>query len=87
VSWRVVFTAHVRRDAKKLAAAGLRPEAQQLLDLLETNPFQVPPPFQMLAGDLRGAFSRRINIQHRLVYEVIESERTVKVLQMWTHHE
>jgi Txe/YoeB family toxin of toxin-antitoxin system len=85
--WRVVFTRQARKDAKKLSSAGLRPKAEYLLDLLREDPLQSPPSFEKLVGDLAGAFSRRINIQHRLVYQVIESEKTVKVLRMWTHYE
>ena len=87
MSWRVVFTRHAQKDARKLAAAGLRDNAEKLLALLAENPFQSPPPFEKLVGDLAGAYLRRINIQHRLVYQVLESERTVKVLRMWTHYE
>lgn len=85
--WRVVFTRQAQKDARRLASAGLRPKAEQLLALLANNPFEKPPPFEKLLGDLKGAYSRRINIQHRLVYQVIEQEHVVKVLRMWTHHE
>ena len=85
--WRVVFTRQARNDAKKLSGAGLRPKAEYLLDVVRDDPFQSPPPLEELVGDLKGAFSRRINIQHRLVYQVIEEEKTVKVLRMWTHYE
>ncbi|HSS47890.1 MAG TPA: Txe/YoeB family addiction module toxin [Thermoanaerobaculia bacterium] len=85
--WRVVFTKQAQKDAKKLAAAGLRPRAERLLALLAENPYQTPPPYEKLLGDLAGAYSRRINIQHRLVYQVEESQRVVKVLRMWTHYE
>lgn len=85
--WRVVFTRQARKDAKKLSAAGLKPKAEYLLDLPRQEPFQSPPPFEKLLGDLSGAYSRRINVQHRLVYQVLESDRTVKVLRMWTHYE
>lgn len=85
--WRVVFTKQAQKDAKKLAAARLKPKAEQLLDILQPNPFQNPPPFEKLVGDLAGAYSRRINIQHRLVYQVFEEEHTVKVIRMWTHYE
>jgi Txe/YoeB family toxin of toxin-antitoxin system len=85
--WRVVFTKQAQKDANKVAAAGLRKKAQTLLDILAEDPFQSPPPFEKLVGDLSGAFSRRINIQHRLVYQVLKKERTVKVLRMWTHYE
>lgn len=87
MNWRIVFAKHAVKDAKKLAAAGLRPKAQALLQVLASDPFQSPPPFEKLLGDLAGAYSRRINIQHRLVYEVLAQERTVRVLRMWTHYE
>jgi toxin YoeB len=85
--WRVVFTKQAQKDAKKLAAAGLRSRAERLLALLADNPYQTPPPYEKLLGDLAGACSRRINIQHRLVYQVEESQRVVKVIRMWTHYE
>jgi Txe/YoeB family toxin of toxin-antitoxin system len=85
--WRLVFTKRAQKDAKKVAAAGLRDKAQALLDILAEDPFQSPPPFEKLVGDLAGAYSRRINIQHRLVYQVLKDDRTVKVLRMWTHYE
>jgi toxin YoeB len=87
VSWRLVYTRQARKDAKKLAAAGLKPKAQALLDVLRNDPFGSPPPFEKLVGDLHGAFSRRITIQHRLVYQVLADEHVVKVLRMWTHYE
>ena len=87
MKWRVVFTRQAQQDAKKLASAGLKDKAQKLLDILEENPFKTPPRYEKLVGDLAGAYSRRINIQHRLVYQVLEKERTVKVLRMWTHYE
>jgi toxin YoeB len=87
VSWDLVYTKQAQRDSKKLSSSNLRDKAQELLDILSVNPFQNPPPYEKLIGDLDGAYSRRINIQHRLVYEVIESEKTVKVLRMWTHYE
>jgi toxin YoeB len=87
VSWRLLYTRQARKDAKKLAAAGLKPNAQTLLDVLLEDPFQSPPPYEKLVGDLQGAFSRRINIQHRLVYQVLADENVVKVLRMWTHYE
>lgn len=87
MSWRLRFTKQAQKDASKLAAAGLRPKAEALLEVLREDPFRRPPPFEKPVGDLRGAFSRRINVQHRLVYEVIVEERTVKVLRMWTHYE
>lgn len=85
--WRVVFTKQAQKDAKKLAAAGLRAKAERLLAALREDPYQNPPPFEKLVGDLAGFYSRRINIQHRLVYQVDESARTVKVLRLWTHYE
>jgi Txe/YoeB family toxin of toxin-antitoxin system len=87
VSWKLVYTKQAQKDAKKLSTSRLRDKAQALLDILQVNPFQNPPPYEKLIGDLEGADSRRINIQHRLVYEVIEAEKTVKVLRMWTHYE
>lgn len=87
MSWRVVYTKHAQKDAKKLASNGLKSKAQHLLTLLASDPFQSPPPYEKLVGDLAGAYSRRINIQHRLVYQVLESEQVVKVLRMWTHYE
>lgn len=85
--WPLVFTKQAQKDARRVAAAGLRPRAEQLLSVLAEDPFRRPPPFEKLLGDLRGAYSRRINIQHRLIYQVIEDERTVKVLRMWSHYE
>ena len=87
VKWQVVYAKHALKDAKKIAAAGLKERAQELLDVLAHDPFQNPPPFEKLVGDLEGAYSRRINIQHRLVYEVFKKERTVRVLRMWSHYE
>ena len=87
MSWTLVYTKQARRDAKKLAASGLKAKAQELLDLLVVDPFQTPPRVERLVGDLAGAYSRRINIQHRLVYQVLEESQTVKVLRMWTHYE
>ena len=85
--WRLVFTKRAQKDAKKVAATGLRDKAQALLDILAEDPFQSPPPFEKLVGDLAGAYSRRINIQHRLAYQVLKDDSTVKVLRMWTHYE
>ena len=85
--WQIVFTKQAQKDARRLASGGLRPKAERLLALLAEDPFQKPPPCEKLLGDLKGAYSRRINIQHRLVYQVIEEERVVKVLRMWTHCE
>ena len=87
MTWRLVYAKQAQKDAKKLAPAGLREKALDLLNVLRNNPFQNPPPYEKLVGDLAGAYSRRINIQHRLVYEVIEKERVVKVLRLWTHYE
>ena len=86
VSWTVVYTKQAQKDARRLAQAGLRSKAEQLLDILRRNPFQTPPPCEKLLGDLEGAWSRRINIQHRLVYQVLREQRTVKVLRLWTHY-
>jgi Txe/YoeB family toxin of toxin-antitoxin system len=86
-AWRVVFTRQAPRDARKLAAAGLRPKAEYLLSVLREDPLRSPPSYEKLVGNLRGALSRRINVQHRLVYQVLEDERTVKVIRMWTHYE
>lgn len=87
VNWSVVYTKQAQKDAKKLAASGLKQKAMELLDILKRDPFQNPPPYEKLVGELSGAYSRRINIQHRLVYQVIEEERVVKVLRLWTHYE
>jgi Txe/YoeB family toxin of toxin-antitoxin system len=87
VAWNLVYSKFAVKDANKLSAAGLKDKAQVLLDILKVNPFQNPPPFEKLVGDLTGAYSRRINIQHRLIYEVFRKERTVRILRMWTHYE
>lgn len=87
MNWSVVFTRQAQKDARKIASSNLKPQAQRLLDIIAGNPFQNPPPYEKLVGDLAGAYSRRINIQHRLVYQVYQAERTVKVLRMWTHYE
>lgn len=87
VSWEVVYARQALKDAKKLAASGLKLKAQELLAVLADDPFKNPPPFEKLVGDLAGAYSRRINIQHRIVYEVFANEKTVRVLRMWTHYE
>lgn len=87
MSWRLLYTKAAQKDARHLAAAGLRDKAQALLEVLESDPFQTPPPFERLVGDLAGAYSRRINIQHRLVYQVLEDQHIVKVLRMWSHYE
>lgn len=85
--WELVFTKQAQKDARNLAAAGLKEKAEALLEILRNDPFQYPPPFEKLLGDLAGSYSRRINIQHRLVYQVIEEEKVVKVLRLWTHYE
>ena len=87
MTWRVVFTKQAQKDAKKLKAAGLKPKAEKLIALLRQNPYETPPRYEKLIGDLSGAYSRRINIQHRLVYQILEDEKTVKVIRMWTHYE
>jgi len=87
VEWKIVYTRQAQRDARKIAAAGLRPKAEKLLEVLSRNPYQTPPTFEKLVGDLAGAYSRRINIQHRLVYQILEEERIVKVIRMWTHYD
>jgi toxin YoeB len=87
VTWQVVYAKQALKDAKKLSASGLRPKAEELLELLQSSPLQNPPAFEKLVGDLQGAYSRRINIQHRLVYEVFDAERIVRVLRMWSHYE
>ena len=87
VTWRIVYSRQAQKDAKKIATADLKPKAEKLLEILSKNPFQTPPPFEKLIGDLSGAYSRRITIQHRLVYQVLEEIRTVKVIRMWTHYE
>jgi len=86
-AWRIVFTPQAAKDAKKLRRSGLKPKAEALLEIVRTDPFQSPPPFEKLLGDLAGAFSRRINIHHRLVYQILRRERIVKVIRMWTHYE
>jgi toxin YoeB len=87
VSWKLVFTKQAQKDAKKLKASGLKPKAERLLEILKNNPYQTPPPYEKLVGDLAGAYSRRINIQLRLVFQILEEEKIVKVLRMWTHYE
>ncbi len=87
VTWNLVYSKYALKDAKKLAAAGLKEKAQALLDILEADPLQNLPPYEKLVGDLKGAYSRRINIQHRLIYEIFRKEKTVRVLRMWTHYE
>jgi Txe/YoeB family toxin of toxin-antitoxin system len=87
VSWRLVFTKQAKKDAKKIVQSGLKPQANRLLDLLRKDPYRNPPPYEKLIGDLSGAYSRRINIQHRLIYQIIEDINTVKIIRMWTHYE
>jgi toxin YoeB len=87
IIWKLVYTKQAQKDAKKLASSNLKGKAEELLTIIAKNPFQNPPSYEKLVGDLLGAYSRRINIQHRLVYEVIEAEQTVKIIRMWTHYE
>ncbi|MCP8690053.1 Txe/YoeB family addiction module toxin [Marinobacterium sedimentorum] len=87
MTWKLVYTSQAQKDAKKLASSGLKPKAQELLALIAEDPYRKPPPFETLVGDLAGAYSRRINIQHRSVYQVLEEERVVKVLRLWSHYE
>ena len=87
MSWEVLYAKHAQKDAQKLLASGLKGKAQELLAIIKENPFQNPPPYEKLVGDLSGAYSRRINIQHRLVYEVLQEQKIVKVLRMWSHYE
>ncbi len=87
MNWQVVYTKQAQKDAKKAVAAGLQRKAEELLKIISENPFQTPPPYEKLVGDLLGAYSRRINIQHRLIYQVYKEEKIVKVLRMWTHYE
>jgi toxin YoeB len=86
-SWKIVYTKQAQKDAKKLVSAGLKQKAEKLLETLRTNPFKNPPEYEKLVGDLTGAYSRRINIQHRLIYQVYLKEKTIKVIRMWTHYE
>ena len=87
MSWQLVFTKQAQKDAKKIAQSGLKPQVNRLLDLLRVDPYQNPPPYEKLVGDLSGAYSRRINIQHRLIYQILKDIHTVKVIRMWTHYE
>ena len=87
MKWKLVYTKQAQKDAKKLGASGLKEKARALLEVLEASPYQNPPPYEKLVGDLKGAYSRRINIRHRVVYQVLEDERIVKVLRLWTHYE
>ncbi len=85
--WRIVFTKQAQKDAKKISVAGLRPKAEKLIEIIRANPYTTPPPFEKLLGDLSGAISRRINIQHRLVYQILDDKKTVKILRMWSRYE
>ena len=87
MSWRLIYTKQAKRDAKRLSHSGLKPQAERLLDILREDPYRSPPPYEKLVGDLSGACSRRINIQHRLVYQILDDIKTVKVIRMWTHYE
>ena len=87
MSWRLVYTKQAKKDAKKLSHSGLKPQAERLLAILKDDPYRTPPPFETLVGDLSGACSRRINIQHRIIYQILDDIRTVKVIRMWTHYE
>ena len=87
MSWQIFFTKQAQNDAKKLSTSGLRPKAEKLIQILRNNPYQTPPPYENLVGDLAGAYSRRINIQHRLVYQIIEDKKAIKIIRMWTHYE
>ena len=87
MSWRIVFTKKSQKDAKKLSTSNLKDKAEAIIKILREDPYQVPPPYEKLVGDLAGAYSRRINIQHRIVYQVLDDENTIKVIRMWTHYE
>ena len=87
MTWALIFTKHAQKDAQKIVSSGLKAKTQELLDIIQENPFQNPPPYEKLVGDLKGTYARRINIQHRLVYEVLPTQQTVKVLRMWSHYE
>ncbi len=87
MKWRLVFTRQAQKDAKKIAQSGLKPQVSKLLEMIQNNPYQNPPPYEKLVGDLTGALSRRINIQHRLIYQVLDDLKAVKVIRMWTHYE
>ncbi|MGD8175318.1 Txe/YoeB family addiction module toxin [Marinimicrobium sp. ARAG 43.8] len=87
MTWKLYYTKQAQKDARKLASSGLKSKAQELLQVIEQNPYQKPPPYEKLMGDLAGAYSRRINIQHRLVYQVLEEDKVVKILRLWTHYE
>lgn len=85
--WRIVFTKHAQKDAKKLSGSGLKSKAEEIIDILKQNPYQTPPPYEKLVGDLSGTYSRRLNIQHRIVYQILNDDKIVKVIRMWTHYE
>ncbi len=87
MTWRLVYTKQAKKDAKKLSRSGLKPQAEKLLSILQEDPYRIPPPYERLVGDLAGACSRRINIQHRIVYQILDDIKTVKVIRMWTHYE
>lgn len=87
MKWQLLFTKQAQKDAKKISHAGLKPQAQRILDILKENPYQSPPPYEKLVGDLSGAYSRRINIQHRIVYQILEDTHVIKIIRMWTHYE
>ena len=87
VSWQLVFTKQAQKDAKKITHSGLKPQAERILEIIKENPFKNPPPYEKLVGDLSGAYSRRVNIQHRLVYEVLDNIKTIKIIRIWTHYE
>ena len=86
MSWNLIYTSRAKKDAKKVSSSGLKPQAERLLDILANNPYTTPPPYEKLIGDLTGAYSRRINIQHRLVYQILDDIKTVKIIRMWTHY-
>lgn len=87
MSWRLIYTKYAKKDAKRLSHSGLKPQAERLLDILREDPYRTPPPYERLVGDLAGTCSRRINIQHRIVYQILDDIKTVKVIRMWTHYE
>ncbi|MCK5311181.1 MAG: Txe/YoeB family addiction module toxin [Desulfobacteraceae bacterium] len=87
VNWRIVFTKQAQKDAKKVSASNLKPKTEKIIKILRQNPFQTPPPYEKLIGDLAGAYSRRLNIQHRIVYQVIDDKKTIKIIRLWTHYE
>ena len=87
MSWKIVFTKHAQKDAKKLSGSGLKSKAEEIIEILKQNPYQTPPPYEKLVGDLSGAYSRRLNIQHRIVYQILNDDKIVKIIRMWTHYE